>query len=69
VHPWVTAEHDVLPHNRKDAYLVAAVELYKPTVLLTFDKSLLDLDFIGKTVVATPALVLSTWDATDEGEL
>jgi hypothetical protein len=40
VHPWVNPPHELLPSNRKDAYLFAALDLYRPSVLLTLDEGL-----------------------------
>jgi predicted nucleic acid-binding protein len=40
VHPWINPEPTLLPENPKDAYLLAAIDLHRPNVLLTLDEEL-----------------------------
>lgn len=54
VHPWANPPADVLPDNRKDAYLVYAVRIYRPDLLVTRDKALLDLGRIGEARIVLP---------------
>lgn len=56
--PWVNASPSALPSNPKDAYLAEAARRYRPRVLMTNDRRLLDLGFIGDTLVTSPALYL-----------
>jgi hypothetical protein len=62
-----TAPPALLPENRKDAYLVQAARDHRPRVLLTNDYELLAMEFVGDTVIASPALLLAALDLV-EGE-
>ena len=55
----MNASPAALPSNPKDAYLVEAARRYRPRVLMTNDRRVLDLGFIGETFVTSPALYLA----------
>ena len=65
----MTAPPSILPDNRKDAYLIEAAQKYRPRLLLTLDHALLALEFVGETVVASPAHFLATVDVVEEEDL
>ncbi|HUP68556.1 MAG TPA: hypothetical protein VM142_01950 [Acidimicrobiales bacterium] len=50
---------NILPDNRKDAYLVRAIELLFPTHLLTLDDGLLGLGSHGGARIMTPKAMLN----------
>src|SRR5437016_2040327 len=63
--PWITAAAELLPTSRKDAFLLEAIDLYRPTFLLTWDKALLDIDVYHDAVIATPKMLLETMAALE----
>lgn len=67
--PWITPPASLLPDNRKDAYLIPAAEEHRPRMLLTLDKKLLALEFVGTTVIASPTLLLTTLDLAEQEDL
>lgn len=69
VEPWVTAPPSLWPENRKDAYLIEAAQRFRPRFLLTLDHGLLAREFVGDTVIASPALVLNALDIAEEESL
>jgi predicted nucleic acid-binding protein len=62
VKPWINPEPSLLPDNRKDAYLLAAAELYRPRILLTLDKNLTSLGQHADTMIADPKVLLELID-------
>jgi predicted nucleic acid-binding protein len=65
VMPWITAEPSLLPDNRKDAYLLAAADLYHPRILLTLDNGLIALGSHGETTIGRPKVLLEMIDELD----
>ena len=60
--PWINPDPQLLPENRKDAYLWAAIELSTPDCLLTLDKGLLAQGSYGGASILDPHRLLVELD-------
>ena len=71
IHPFIsaqeylTADYPQIAENKKDGYLLAAINHYSPSCLLTFDKWLLELGTFSGVPIVTPGFWLSVADATN----
>ena len=62
VHPWVNSDPQLLPENRKDAYLFEAMKMYEPDCLLTTDKGILVHGTYRGVSILTPSLLVQQLD-------